>query len=191
MFKSMLRTRLAAEKMRWRKEIRTIRVLGFTVVELLIVMAIMSTLAAIAIYHYRILIEQTEEIRAKSDIEAIAKRIDEFKQENGRYPESLGELEGGPFVDPWGNPYQYVNIATAVKGHWRKDRNNNPINSFYDLWSNGPDGVSVKQIRGGEARDDIIRAWDGQFIGSGQELDDLYGKPRKWRHPEDETPPIE
>jgi hypothetical protein len=29
------------------------------------------------------------------------------------------------------------------------------------------------------------------FIGSGQELDELYGKPRKWRHPEDDTPPVE
>jgi general secretion pathway protein G len=191
MLKSVPRARLAAETMRWWKETRTIRVLGFTLVELLVVVAIMSTLAAIAIYHYSILIERTEEIRAKSDIETIAKRIDEFKQENGRYPDSLAELEGGPFVDPWGNPYQYVNIATAHKKHWRRDRNNKPINTYYDLWSNGSDGEFSVQIRGDKGRDDIIRAWDGQFIGSGQELDELYGKPRKWQHPEDDTPPVE
>jgi general secretion pathway protein G len=191
MFKNLFRSRLSAATIRRWKKARTIRVLGFTLVELLIVVAIMSTLAAIAIYHYTLLIEKTEEIRAKSDIETIAKLINEFKEANGRYPDSLAELEGGPFVDPWGNPYQYVNIATAHRSQWRRDRNNKPINTYYDLWSNGQDGEFSAQIRGDKGLDDIIRAWDGMFIGSGHELDELYGKPRKWRHPEDDTPPVE
>ena len=99
MFKSLFRSHLRAAIIRRWKKGRTIRVLGFTLVELLIVVAIMSTLAAIAIYHYRLLIEQTEEIRAKSDIETIAKLIDAFKEANDRYPDSLAELEGGPFVE--------------------------------------------------------------------------------------------
>jgi general secretion pathway protein G len=189
--KMMFRFRPAAAKMTQLKEYRTIRVLGFTLVELLVVVAIMSTLAAIAVYHYRVFIAQTQGIRAKSDIEAIAKLIDAFYEDNGRYPDSLDELEGGPFIDPWGNPYQFVNIATAHHKYWRRDRNNKPINTCYDLWSNGPDGDFGTQIRGEKSRDDIIRAWDGLFIGGGQELDELYGKPRKWRHPDDDTPPVE
>jgi len=189
--KIILRFAPAAAKIRQWKQSRHIRVLGFTLLELLIVVAIMSTLATIAVYHYRIFIEQTQGIRADSDIEAIAKLIDEFRDDNGRYPDSLDELRGGPFIDPWGNPYQYVNIATAHHSEWRRDRNNKPINTYYDLWSNGPDGDFSVQIKGDKARDDIIRAWDGLFIGSGEELDELYGKPRKWRHPDDDTPPVE
>lgn len=189
--KTIFRFAPAAAKIWQWKRSRKIRLLGFTLLELLIVMAIISTLASIAVYHYRIFIEQTQGIRADSDIEAIAKLIDEFREENGRYPDSLDELQGGPFIDPWGNPYQYVNIETADKKYWRRDRNNKPINTYYDLWSNGPDGDFSVQIKGDKARDDIIRAWDGLFIGTGEELDELYGKPRKWRHPDDDTPPVE
>jgi general secretion pathway protein G len=188
--KNLFRSAPGVAKIREFKKFRTIRVLGFTLLELLIVVAIMSTLAAIAVYHYSIFIQQTKGIRAKSDIEAIAQQIDEFREDNGRYPDSLEELGGGPFIDPWGNPYQYVNIATAHRSLWRRDRNKKPINTYYDLWSNGPDGKFTTQIKGDPSRDDIIRAWDGLFIGGGQELDELYGHPRKWRHPDDDTPPV-
>jgi general secretion pathway protein G len=179
-------TRVQEKIRRWRRS-RTVRVLGFTLVEMLIVVAIMSTLAAIAIYHYSAFIENTKVVRAESDIKTIAGQIDEYLQLNGTYPESLDELVGGPFMDPWGNPYEYVNISTAHHKLWRRDRNNKPINTYYDLWSNGPDGKHQKQVNGAKSRDDVIRAWDGLFIGLGGELDDLYGKPRKWKHPTDDS----
>ena len=51
----------AAKIWQWKRS-RKIRLLGFTLLELLIVMAIISTLASIAVYHYRIFIEQTQGI---------------------------------------------------------------------------------------------------------------------------------
>jgi general secretion pathway protein G len=169
---------------------------GFTLLELLIVMAIMATLAAIGLIKYKGFIEETKEKKAISDINEIANLIEQFKEENERYPASLDELGKGTFLDPWGHPYQYVNISdddkkNADKQQARKDRNQKPINTYYDLWSNGADGEFQKQVNGEKSRDDIIRAWDGMFVGLGKDLDELYGKPRQWRHPTDDTPPVE
>jgi general secretion pathway protein G len=47
----------------------------------------------------------------------------------------------------------------------RKDHALNPINSDYDLYSLGKNGVSKKQISQKDSVDDIIRARDGGFIG--------------------------
>ena len=41
----------------------------------------------------------------------------------------------------------------------------------------GPDGDSQKQVDGAKSRDDIIRAWDGGFIGQGKAFDDLWDAP--------------
>lgn len=147
---------------------------GFTIFELLIVVAIMATLASIAIYSYTKLIERTRNVKAISDIKNLESMLENFNLENERYPDSIDELGKGTFRDPWGNPYQYVNIATAPSQEWRRDRNNKPINTYYDLWSNGPDGDSQKQVNAAKSRDDIIRAWDGSFIGVADDFDELW-----------------
>jgi len=40
-----------------------------------------------------------------------------------------------------------------------------PINSDYDLYSKGPDGLSLKPLTAAPSRDDIVRANNGSFIG--------------------------
>jgi general secretion pathway protein G len=40
-----------------------------------------------------------------------------------------------------------------------------PINSDYDLYSVGKDGVSSGPLTAGPSRDDVIRANDGGFFG--------------------------
>ena len=173
---------------------RSVEITGFTLIELLIVMAILSVLATIGFIKYSGFIEHTKETKAMADLKEIARMIDEFKDLHGRYPTDLDDLGRGTFKDPWGNPYEYVNIAEDEKKDKdkqkaRQDRNQKPINTYYDLWSNGADGDYAKQVNGAKSRDDIIRAWDGEFIGLGKDLDDLYGKPRSWKHPTDDTPP--
>ena len=44
-------------------------------------------------------------------------------------------------------------------------QNLNPVNSDFDLYSNGPDGVTQRNFGSGEGRDDIVRANNGGFIG--------------------------
>ena len=172
---------------------RSVEITGFTLIELLMVMAILSVLAMIGFFKYSAFIDQTKETKAIAEIKDIARLIDEFNDLHGRYPETLDELGRGAFKDPWGNAYQYVSIAEddkkgKEKQKARRDRNQRPINTYYDLWSNGADGDYQQQVNGAKSRDDIIRAWDGSFVGLGKDLDDLYGKPRPWKHPTDDTP---
>jgi prepilin-type N-terminal cleavage/methylation domain-containing protein len=172
---------------------RSVEITGFTLIELMIVMAIISVLATIGYFKYSAFIEQTKVTKAIAEVKEIARMIDEFKDLNGRYPENLDELGRGTFKDPWGNPYQYVNIAEddkkgSDKQKARRDRNQKPINTYYDLWSIGADGDYQQQVNGAKSRDDIIYAWDGDFVGLGKDLDELYGKPRSWKHPTDDTP---
>ena len=40
-----------------------------------------------------------------------------------------------------------------------------PINEFFDLYSMGADGKSVSPLTAQASHDDIIRAYDGQYVG--------------------------
>ena len=146
---------------------------GFTIIELVIIFAILTVLASIAIVSYHHLIDKARFISVVEDIRNIATLLDSYFIENNEYPNNLTQIGVTALRDPWGNPYQYVNISTTPPGQWRRDRNNNPINTYYDLWSNGADGQTQSQIRGAKGRDDIIRAQDGAFIGLGKELDEM------------------
>ena len=78
----------------------------------------------------------------------------------------------GPLpVDPWGRPYAYLNIAAAGGGvgGFRKDKNLNPLNTDFDLYSSGKDGASSGPLSAQDSRDDIVRANNGSFIGKGED----------------------
>ena len=47
----------------------------------------------------------------------------------------------------------------------RKDHKLNPINSDFDLYSMGKNGVSKTQISNKDSLDDVIRANNGGFVG--------------------------
>ena len=47
----------------------------------------------------------------------------------------------------------------------RKDKFQVPLNSTYDLYSLGKDGVSDEPLTAKPSWDDIVRANDGAFIG--------------------------
>ncbi len=69
-------------------------------------------------------------------------------------------------IDPWGNPYLYLNIENATgKIEPRKDKNLKPISSDYDLYSMGPDGRTKIPLTAKDSRDDTIRAADGAYVG--------------------------
>lgn len=140
---------------------------GFTLVELLLAIVILGILLTIAISSYEDYIERSRVARAMSDIRVIELAIERFFIDKSNYPESLDELAGQiPAVDPWENPYQYLNIATTKgKGQVRKDHNLVPLNSDYDLYSLGKDGASLPPLTAKASRDDVVRANNGRFIG--------------------------
>lgn len=140
---------------------------GLTLVELVVTVAIVTTLAAIGSPTYQNLTAAAKIARAKADIRIISGEIDVLNLASGRYPKTLAEVGRGTFLDPWDHPYQYLNIANdhPPRGQMRKDRFLVPINSDYDLYSMGPDGKSVSPLTAAGSRDDIIRANNGGYIG--------------------------
>ncbi len=139
---------------------------GFTLVELLIAIAIIITICAIAIPNLLAALDQARIAKAVGDIRSIGDDVEAYNIIKGQYPATLADIDRGTFLDPWGNPYQYLNFAGASgKGAMRKDRFLVPINSFFDLYSMGKDGTSVPPLTAKTSQDDIIWANDGDYIG--------------------------
>ena len=144
---------------------RCARQRGVTLIELFIAMALAALLLAVAIPQYRGYQERSRLATATADIRELEMAIERFAvANNGNYPASLADVGGAP-TDPWGRPYQYLNVTTANRGAVRKDRALNPINSDFDLYSVGPDGRSVPPLTAAHSLDDVVRARNGRFVG--------------------------
>lgn len=129
-------------------------------------MAIMAVIAAIAIPQFRNYRDRVDVAHAVSDIADISMFIKQYETDTRELPASLNDVGLGNKLDPWGHPYQYLNISTATgKGKLRKDKSLNPINSDYDLYSMGKDGQSATPLTASVSQDDVIRARDGRFVG--------------------------
>ena len=142
---------------------------GFTLVELLIVIAIIAILAVIAVPMYLNNIERARITRTIHEVRDLCTAICAVEASTGAYPVSLAVLNQGNMLDPWGNPYQYLVVAGATIAQLRKDQFLVPLNTDFDLYSMGPDGASLKPLPPPVSQDDIIRANDGHFVGIAME----------------------
>lgn len=137
---------------------------GITLVELIIAMCLLGVLAAIGIATYNGYIERANISKAISDISVISFKVRYFYQDENQYPDSLSEVQMGGLLDPWGNPYKYLNLQKNGNGGARRDKNLNPLNSDFDLYSIGKDGKTKLPITQKDSLDDLLRANDGKFI---------------------------
>jgi general secretion pathway protein G len=145
---------------------RRFAAVGFSLVELLLVLAIFGTVAGIAIPLYFRAIEHARTVRAISDITTISLEISSYRAANNTFPASLSDVGEDQRKDPWGHVYSYLLIAGVKNPQGvRKDKNLHPINSDFDLYSMGPNGKSAAPLTSNNSQDDIIRANDGTFIG--------------------------
>lgn len=121
------------------------RVGAFTLIELLLVLVILTTLAALVVPRFTKRSEQAKITAARADIANIEVALDSFEVDCGRYPATEEGIKAlldqplsadgwqGPYLkrgtpkDPWGAPYIY-----------RYPGQHNP--NGYDLFSCGPDG---------------------------------------------------
>ena len=112
---------------------------AFTMIELLLAVAIVGTLSAIGVPTYNNYIGDAKNSAAVVDIKKIESGILGFQAENGTFPNSLAQVGFANACDPWGRPYEYLNLGPNPKqtpGH-RKDKSQNPLNSDFDLSSVG------------------------------------------------------
>ncbi len=151
---------------------RSSRRLGYTLIEVVLVLVIAGILAAVAIPNYMGHVKESEIMKATVDMRAIQNSITIYNVEFRTFPTDLAEIGEDGRLDPWGNPYRYLNLTSGtpgVNGKRRRDKSMNPINSDFDLYSMGPDGKSSPQLVSKKGRDDIVRANDGEFLGPAEE----------------------
>jgi general secretion pathway protein G len=123
---------------------------GFSLVELMVVIVILGILATIVTVRVMQHVSKARVEKTKIQVSEFMKALDLYKLEARSYPDSLDSLvektEAHPEgllpaipVDPWGNPYEYVNGTEHG----------------YDLVSYGADGQE-----GGEAEDADVCSWE-------------------------------
>ena len=136
------------------------RQLGFTLIEIMVVVIIIGLLAAVVVPQFLGRVDDARVSKTKSDIQAIEAALALYKLDNFRFPTSEQGLtalvqkpadpeirnwkEGGYLKrlmkDPWGHDYQYAFPGTQGE---------------YDLFSFGADGQS-----GGEGVNADIGNWN-------------------------------
>ena len=144
---------------------------GFTLVELMVALIVASLLLAVAVPSYNQYTTRARVSAAIGDISSLSLAIEQYRfRNNDRIPASLDELGMEIPLDPWGRSYEYLNIpAQSGKGAVRKDRNLNPLNTDFDLYSRGKDGGSSAALTAAKSRDDILRANNGSYVGLGED----------------------
>ena len=108
---------------------------GFTLMELLVVVAILLVLTSVAVPLYMSYLERSKGGTAKSYASILAGELKNFYVVNGgNYPPEndwsmLSSLTINPPLDPWGSPYQWA-LTPAPSGEFAI-----PV-----VWSVGPNG---------------------------------------------------
>jgi general secretion pathway protein G len=132
--------------------------------------AILGALVAIALPSYQNYREKVRIHEAVTDMAGISMNLKAYQVDNKYFPPTLDTLPMYNPVpnDPWGRPYRYLAIdidPAPNKGAQRKDKNMNPLNNDFDLYSMGPDGATALPLTAANAKDDVVRADNGRFIG--------------------------
>jgi general secretion pathway protein G len=130
----------------------------------LVVLAATLVLGSFAVPAFKGYVERSRVARAVSDIGTMSLRLHQWQRSGNTLPRTLQEA-GIATVDPWGRPYVYLRAADASRAQLRKDGELVPLNSDFDLYSLGPDGVSALALPAAPSRDDVVRAANGAFIG--------------------------
>ncbi len=148
------------------------RAKGFGLLELIVVMVVLTLLTSLAIPTYGNYTQRARVASAIGDISGLSLEVEKFRlKNNGRIPASLEEMGVVMPLDPWGQPYVFLNIPGAGpgKGSVRKDGKLNPLNTDFDLYSIGRDGKTAGPLSNKASRDDVVRASNGAFIGLGED----------------------
>ncbi len=141
---------------------------GFTLIEMVSALVIASILFSLAVTTYSSVGRTSRIQQAIVDIVDIQTRIDNYTMTNDAPPPTLAAVGKAGATDPWGRLYVYRPFPpSGPGGAARKDRFLVPLNTLYDLYSVGPDGLTAPSLRAVESADDVVRANDGSYVGLG------------------------
>ncbi len=145
---------------------------GLTLIELMIVIAIIGTLSGIATPSFIKYREKAIQVRIITEMKMIEKDIFAYQAENGFFPETLSDIGLDTLMDPWGRPYRYFRLQTpsgrlapGAIGEARKNMSMVPVNTDFDLYSMGADGKTASPFVTTAGKDDIVRANNGNYFG--------------------------
>jgi len=145
---------------------------GIGLLDLMVTLVVAAMLIALAIPAYGMFVKRAKVAAAIGDIGEIALAIEVYRlNNNDQMPASLADLSIDVPIDPWGRPYEFLDVRAAGPGvaGLRKDGKLNPLNTDFDLYSRGKDGDSKGPLSAAASRDDIVRASNGAFIGLGED----------------------
>ena len=142
---------------------------GFTGLGFLLIFAALCLLTLMGVPFYNHAHAQAERLSAIQDLEMICAKIAAFRHEHDEYPQSLTQIGLDYMRDPWGAPYVYaprkgLTEQSQTQEAIRVDHNRVPINSDFDLYSNGANGRSTAQLKHRLSADDIVRGRNGAFL---------------------------
>lgn len=113
------------------------RARGFTLVELLVVMVVISMLLTIAVPRYFKSLEHSKEAVLRQDISSLRESIDHFYGDTGKYPETLDVL---------------------VAKHYLRAIPIDPISRSSDTWvvlhAEDPEDTGIKDVHSGAQGND-------------------------------------
>ncbi len=145
-----------------------------TILEVLVAMAGTATILAIALPVLEGAQEDLRRHEAVTDLQVIQFQVTKFELKYGTIPANIAALDLNEDVatDPWGAPYHYLNYEYAVSPDFvpREDQFLKPVNTAYDIFSQGPNLDHHKNLSNWRSKDDIVRASDGEFIGVADEF---------------------
>lgn len=78
---------------------------GFTLIEILVVITIITLLATVGISSYTTLTRQSFDSRRKADLEEVRAALEMYKSNNGVYPTAAEIVQGSIFEDASGKVY--------------------------------------------------------------------------------------
>jgi general secretion pathway protein G len=125
---------------------------GFTLIELMIVIAILAILGAFAVNTFKGVIPNAKLTAVKSNFNTFENALEAYSLNHNSYPTSEEGLQRlvsdgliknkkDALLDPWKNPYQY--------------RYPGKFTDSFEIWSFGADGVE-----GGEGANADIKSWE-------------------------------
>jgi len=123
------------------------KIQGFTLIEVMVVVVILSILAAVIVPKVMDRPDTAREVKARTDIRALESALNLYKLDNFNYPSTEQGLEAlvpkyidRLAVDPWGHPYLYLSPG---------------LHGDFDVYTLGADG-----LQGGTGKNADIGNWD-------------------------------